>query len=170
MPQPNYPQMAGAFGIDDQLALFQTRRRPVVSAAATLTVAQSGSLCVWPAATGFTYTLPAIGDIDTGTFFDFFVAVTNTSVANKVICSSGEFLLGAVITSTVAATPSATLGPKAFSFDGTTHLACTMGGSDTTAGGVAGSSFRVRALNTTQWLISGTIIAAGTIVTPAATS
>lgn len=148
----------------------ELRKRRTVTGATILTTAQSGSLCIWNTAAGYLFTLPQIVDNDAGVYFDFQVAVTNTSVACKIICATGDFLLGSVLSTVIATTPSSTAGPKAFAFDGTTHLACVMGGSDTTAGGVTGTRIRVEALNATQWLISGSIIGAGTIVTPASTS
>lgn len=142
--------------------------RSVVNAAATLTAAQSGSLCLWPAAAGFTYTLPAPV---VGLWFEFANVITNTSVVCKIITdASTTFLLGSVYTAVIATTPGATPGPKAFAFDGSSHVACNMGGTDTTMGGVTGSRIRVECITATQWLISGNIIAAGTIATPAGTS
>ncbi len=165
-PNPEYQ-----IGLPFPAASIQNVKRQILSGAQTLTVAQSGSLCLFNAAAGYTFTLPIITADNVGTWFEFFCSVTNTSVAAKILTgAASSFLVGAVLSSTVAATPSATLGPKAFSFDGATHVACTMGGTDTTAGGVIGTRVKVLALSATQWQIDGVLIAAGTIVTPAATS
>lgn len=167
MGSPNQQEQQGTFSTADA----QPRKRLVLTGAQTLTTAQSGALCVWNSATGYTFTLPAITANYVGTWFDFHVQVTNTGTACKIITDAATtFLVGSVLTSVIATTPGANPGPKAFAFDGTTHVACTMGGSDTTAGGVTGTRVRVEALSATQWSISGSIIAAGTIVTPAATS
>jgi len=167
MGSPNQQEQQGTLAIADT----QSRKRLIAVGATTLTTAQSGTLCLWNAAAGYTFTLPAITANDVGTWFDFQVQVTNTSVACKIITgAASSFLLGSVLTSVIATTPGANPGPKAFAFDGATHVACTMGGSDTTAGGVTGTRIRVEALSATKWAISGSIIAAGTIVTPAATS
>jgi hypothetical protein len=167
MGSPNQQEQQGTLSIADAL----NRKRVVITGATTLTTAQSGALCVWNSATGYTFTLPAITANFVGTWFDFQVQVTNTATACKIITDAATtFLLGSVHTIIIATTPGANAGPKAFAFDGTTHVACTMGGTDTTAGGVTGTRIRVEALSATQWAISGTVIAAGTIVTPAATS
>jgi hypothetical protein len=165
------PSPLAQVGLPGDPADYAIRRRQVITGATTLTVAQSGALCVWNSATGYTFTLPVITANDVGTWFDFFVSVTNTATACKIITgAASSFLIGEVLTYIEATTPGANPGPKGFSFNGTTHVACTMGGSDTTAGGVAGTRVRVEALSATQWAISGTVVAAGTIVTPAATS
>ena len=167
MGSPNQQEAQGTW--DRSTAL--TVKRNIITGATTLTTAQSGSLCVWNSATGYTFTLPTITADTIGTWFDFQVQVTNTATACKVITASAStFIVGSVHTLVIATTPGANPGPKGFAFDGTTHVACTMGGSDTTAGGVTGTRIRLEALSSTLWAISGTIYGAGTIVTPAATS
>lgn len=168
MGSPNQQEAQGTWDRD----VAQARKRQVITGATTLTTAQSGALCVWNSATGYTFTLPTITADTVGTWYDFLVQVTNTATANKVVTGvpASQFILGSVHTLVIATTPGANPGPKAFAFDGTTHVACTMGGSDTTAGGVTGTRIRLEAVSATQWMITGTIIAAGTIVTPAATS
>lgn len=150
-------------------APLQFSKRNIITGATALTANQSGSLCLWNTAAGYTFTLPAPIP---GIWFEFLCSITNTSVACKVITATpaSQFIIGTVHTLVVATTPSATAGPKGFAFDGSSHVACTMGGSDTTAGGVVGTRIRLEGISTTLWAISGTIIGAGTIVTPAATS
>lgn len=148
-----------------------TKKRQILTGAQTLTVSQSGALCLFNSATGYTFTLPAITTEDIGTWFEFVVTVTNTATACKIITDAATtFLKGEVLTYVDATTPSSTAGPKGFAFNGSTHVACTMGGADTTTGGVAGTRVLVQAVSTTLWMIHGQIAAAGTIATPAATS
>jgi hypothetical protein len=142
----------------------QTRKRSVTSGAQTLTTAQSGTLCLFDTAAGYTYTLPAITANTVGTWFEFFTTVSCTSVAQKIITDAGTtFLLGEVLMYTTA-----TASPAGFAFNGTTHVACTMAG--TTTGGLIGTKVRVVAISPTQWMIAGNIVGSGTIITPAATS
>lgn len=140
----------------------------LLTAAYTLNAVESGATVVFNAATGFTITLPAPV---VGLTFEFLVGVTNTGTACKIITSGASiFLVGGVTAFVDATTPGANPGPKAFLFDGATHVACTMGGSDTTKGGIAGTRVQVRCVSATLWVITGTLLCAGTIATPAATS
>ena len=151
-------------------ATFSGHKRTVLSAAATLTAAQSGALCTWPAAAGFTYTLPIITAGNIGMFFEFLCTITNTSVACKVITGQAtDLIVGGVHVGVLDTTPAVGPGPKFFTF-ATDKIACSMGGTDTTKGGVVGSRIRLEAVALLQWAITGNIIGAGTIATPAATS
>ncbi len=167
MPIPGQQEFQGTYDRDTAA----TKKRQVITGATTLTTAQSGSLCVFNSATGYTFTLPAITADTVGTWFDFAVSVTNTATACKIITDAATtFIAGGVITFVDATTPGANPGPKGFSFNGTTHVAATFGGADTTSGGLAGTAVRLIAVSPTRWVISGNVFAAGTIVTPAATS
>ena len=169
MASPNQQEAQGTFSRDEMLALFNRRVNPIVSAAATLTVAQSGSICLLNAAAGILYTLPVITAADVGVNFRFVQTVTITSGAAKVITgAASSFLLGSVFQAIEATTPGANPGPKDFVFNGSTHVAISMNG--TTSGGVIGTDFTVTALSPTQWFIQGYVKASGTIETPAATS
>tara|TARA_R110000868_G_scaffold40556_1_gene139830 strand:- start:1645 stop:2154 length:510 start_codon:yes stop_codon:yes gene_type:complete len=169
MGAPNQQEAQGTW--ERGTVTVQQTRRQILTGAQTLTVAQSGALCLFNAATGYTFTLPAVSANDVGTWFEFLVTVTNTATADKIISDAATtYLKGEVHTFVDATTPSAAAGPKGFSFDGTTHIACIMGGADTTKGGVAGSRVRLEAISTTQWMITGNIVGAGTIVTPASTT
>lgn len=152
---------------------IRSAKRHIISttAARTLLANESGALCLWPAAAGFTYTLPIITAANIGMWFEFLCTVTNTSVACKVITGQAtDLMVGNVMSGVEATTPAAGPGPKYFPFL-TDKIACTMGGSDTTAGGVAGTRIRLEAVALLKWSIVGNIICAGaTIVTPAATS
>lgn len=145
------------------------RRREVISGATTLTTAQSGALCIWNAAAGYTFTLPAITANTVGTWFDFAVTVTNTSSNHKLITDAATtFLKGSVFQAVEDTTPGANPGPKDFLLNGSTHVAITMNG--TTTGGLYGTFIRAIAISPTQWFVTGYIKASGTIATPAATS
>jgi hypothetical protein len=128
-----------------------------------LLASESGALCVFALATGVVYTLPTPVK---GMQFEFLATVSVTSNSYKVITKTpaSEFLLGGVgaMSYTVAE------GGDTFSADGTTIVAITEDGA--TKGGLIGDHFRVTALSSTQWLIEGTIVGAGTLATPFATS
>lgn len=165
-PNPQYQ-----FGLAIPAESIQNIKRTVITGATTLTAAQSGALCVWNSATGYTFTLPTITTDTIGTWYDFFVAVTNTATACKIITGVGtNFITGSPLTYINNTTPAANPGPKGFLYDPAASIACVMGGSDTTAGGIAGTRVRLEAVTLTLWGISGNIIAAGTIVTSASAS
>lgn len=166
MSTPNLQEAQGTFGRD----VVATKKRLVLSGAQTLTAEQSGALCLFNTAAGYTFTLPIITVETIGTWYDFVSTITNTSVAAKVITGQAtDLIVGGVTISVLDTTPSATVGPKTFTF-ATDKVAISMGGSDTTKGGVVGSRFRLEATALLQWSITGNLIGAGTIATPAATS
>jgi hypothetical protein len=134
--------------------------RQVIDAAATLTADDCGALCLFNLAAGFTYTLPAA---QKGLWFDFLVTVTVTSVAAKVICASGDFILGGFIQS-----PDGTDDLAVHAANGTTHVS--WNGNGTTTGGYQGDFFRLTAISGTQWVIQGLGLATGSEDTPFATS
>lgn len=139
-----------------------------ITAARTLTAAESGATCVWTTATGATVTLPAPV---IGLWYEFLVAVTNTGTAIKVITDAATtFIGGSPLTYINNTTPAANPGPKGFLYDSAASVAVLMGGSDTTAGGIAGTRFRLRCVSATLWIIDGNIVGAGTIVTSASAS
>lgn len=146
-------------------------KRRIYNAARTLTTADSGALCQFSTAAGYTYTLPIITADNVGIWFEFLWTITNTSVATKIITGQAtDLMIGGVVTYVDATTPAANPGPKGFSFNGSTHIAFTCGGSDTTAGGLAGTRVIMQASELLKWTVFGQVFAAGTIVTPAATS
>ena len=127
----------------------------------TLRAEESGTTCLFDLAAGVVYTLPTPS---IGLTFNFLTTVSDTSNSHKLITAAAtQFLLGEVLMYTTA-----TASPAGFAFNGTTHVACTSNGS--TTGGLIGSRVRVTAISATQWLIEGTMVGSGTIVTPAATS
>jgi hypothetical protein len=65
-------------------------------------------------------------------------------------------------------TPSATLGPKQFAGDGSSHIKVTMNG--TTLGGGIGTWLRFRCISATLWNVTGVVNSpSGTIATPFST-
>jgi hypothetical protein len=130
--------------------------RNVKTAAATLTAADSGALCLFNAAAGFTYTLPAAKK---GLYFDFIVTTTVTSSVARIACASGDFLLGTILQGT-----DSTYTQAARSADGATHLAWEGNGS--TTGGIVGDTVHVVAISDTQWAVWGYNNATGTEATP----
>lgn len=135
--------------------------RQVVTAAATLTAAQSGALCLLNAAAGFTYTLPAPV---VGLWYDFLVTVTVTSVTAKIITDAAStFLLGGFLQ-----TPDAAAVVVAWPANGTTIRA--WNGNGTTTGGIIGDVVRAVCISATQWAVQGYGSATGTEATPFAVS
>lgn len=122
---------------------------------------EAGALCLLDSAAGVIYTLPTPF---IGMEFNFLVTVSVTSNAHKIITNlATEFLLGAVVAATIA-----TASPAGFAANGTTIRALSANG--TTSGGLIGESYKVTALSTTVWGITGVTIGSGTIITPFATS
>lgn len=166
MGSPNQQEAQGTYDRDTA----QAKKRRVITGATTLTAADSGSLCLWNTAAGYTFTLPIITADTVGIWYDFLCTITNTSVAAKVITGQAtDLIVGGVHVGVLDTIPAAGPGPKFFTF-ATDKVACSMGGADTTKGGVVGSRIRLEATALLQWSITGNIIGAGTIATPAATS
>jgi hypothetical protein len=126
-----------------------------------LTAAQSGGICVFDNTAGAIFTLPAAA---VGLTYDFVVAVASSSNSHRVNCTSGDFIVGSVM---MHATDDTGLSSAA-AFNGSSHLAINLD-SDAT-GRLAGSHFRLTAISGTQWLISGNLLATGTVATPAETT
>ena len=152
--------------LNGTLAPATLSKRNVITGATTLTMAQSGSLCLFNTAAGYTFKLPVITTDTVGAFFDFSWTITNTGTACLILTDAvTTFIGGGVLTFVDATTPGAAPGPKGFSFNGSSHNKVTVGGTDTTTGGLMGSRVRLEALDTTHWTISGALFAAGTIAT-----
>ena len=127
------------------------------SNAIVLTAQQSGGMILGDIATGGTVTLPAP---QAGLWYQFVVTVTVTSNNYKIVTNNpGTVLLIGSLWETVAAGTGTSFFPN-----GTTHSACTMAG--TTSGGLINTAIDVYCVNATTWLIDGTNMASGTIVTP----
>lgn len=136
--------------------------------ARTLTAAASGSVNLFDAATSITYTLPAPA---VGLYYDFlWTALETGGQAHVIVTDAGTtFVTGYVETiSDVDVTPSATLGPKGFAGNGSSHIKVTMNG--TTLGGGIGTFLRFVCISATVWNVSGIIRSpSGTIATPFST-
>lgn len=137
--------------------------REVVSVTSntTLKAEQSGALVLLGVASGATVTLPAAAE---GMQFDVGVTVSRTSNSYKIICASGDFLLGAYMAGDAAIATSGDI----FTGDGSTHVALTFDGD--TKGGLVGGRLRFTAISSTQWYVEGLAIGTGTMVTAFATS
>jgi hypothetical protein len=131
----------------------------------TLLAATSGSINLFDAADGIEYILPTPV---VGLRYRFLWTVLQTSAAHAVVTAneSDTFLNGAVITfSGEDVTPSATLGPKAFYGNGSSHTQVST--NKTTTGGGIGSWLEFVCTTTTIWTVSGVIMSpSGTIATP----
>lgn len=125
--------------------------------ARTLLASESGALCLFDAAAGIIYTLPAPV---IGLYYDFWTTVTITSNNATVITDAGTtFVMGAA---SLVVDNSAT--GKGFQGNGSSHIKIQSNG--TTTGGVLGSWFRAVCVSATKWSINGTLMASGTIATP----
>lgn len=127
--------------------------------ATTLTVGQSGALCLLGTAAGQAYTLPAIGADDVGVYFDFFVNITGTGTYSITTDASTTFLVGGIDGSNTTLAS----GGETFVADGTADLNWTAD-SDLT-GRLVGTSLKLTAISSTQWTISGNSMSVGTTPT-----
>lgn len=153
------PKGAGNVKINGQL-------RSVVSgsgATVTLTKDQSGSVVLFDRAAGIVFTLPANTP---GMIFDFFVSVTITSGAAKVITAAGTELLVGTIINTDTDSSDAVASWKALV--ASSYIAVSMNG--TTTGGIKGDWLRFTCLNSTTWNVEGMTLGTSTVATPFATS
>lgn len=132
-----------------------------VTANTTLTAEQSGALVLLGVASGAVVTLPAAAE---GMQFEFGVTVSRTSNSYKIICASGDFLLGAYMAGDATIATSGDI----FTGDGSTDVALTFDGD--TKGGLIGGSLRFTAISGTQWYVEGLAIGTGTMVDAFTTS
>lgn len=140
--------------------------KPIVSgsgATVTLTKNQSGSTVLFDRAAGIVFTLPANTP---GMYFDFFVSVTITGGAAKVITAAGTELLVGTIINTDTDSSDAVASWK--SLVATSNIAVSMNGS--TTGGIKGDWLRFTCLNSTTWNVQGLTLGTGVVATPFATS
>jgi hypothetical protein len=150
------------YGSEDGCVATGVHREVVlVTASTTLKAEQSGALVLLGVASGATLTLPAAAE---GMQFDVGVSVSRTSNSYKIICASGDFLLGAYMAGDATIATSGDV----FTGDGSTHLALTFDGD--TKGGLIGGRLRFTAISGTQWYVEGLVIGTGTMATAFATS
>ncbi len=128
-----------------------------VGAARTLLPEESGALCMFDVATGLVFTLPPAVE---GMQFEFGYNVSRTSTnAYKIICASGDFLLGTYF----ALDPTIATSGDVFTGDGSTHVALLLDAD--TEGGIIGGKITVTAISGTQWYIDGCVVGTGTMAT-----
>lgn len=140
------------------------KRQVIQSVGATRTLAakESGALCLFDRAAGVVYTLPAPQE---GMFFDFMATVSVTSNAYKTITDAATtFLVGGVTISSLTVAEAGDF----FVANGTTHVSISEDGA--TKGGLVGGAYRVTAISSTQWVVKGVTVGAGTLADPFATS
>lgn len=131
-----------------------------VTAVVTLTTAQSGAVIDLDLAT-VTVNLPALTAANSGTNGIFYTFITTTTaVAQLIVAGTADILHGGVVCMSTAAG----VENDAFSANGTSHLTITMNG--TTQGGIIGSRWDVWAESAIKWVVVGSTIGSGTIVTP----
>lgn len=127
------------------------------ASAVTLTADQSGGTFLWDAATGIAYTLPLPV---VGMRFKFVCTVTVTSNSHSVSTDgAATFLQGAVWQLTAASATG-----EGQTADGSSDVTCAMNG--TTTGGVESTSLDFECVSSTQWNVTGLIVASGTLATP----
>jgi hypothetical protein len=151
-----------------KLSQFVGASRKIIGgevATRTLTAQESGALCLFDVAAGVTYTLPTIDRTEqVGMYFDFFVNVVGSGTYKVITGAATEFLLGAIVLFDKTIATSGDI----FDANGTDIVA--LAATSDVTGRLLGGSFRVTAINLTQWLIEGYLQEAGTALTPFATS
>lgn len=136
--------------------------RQVIPGAATttLTVGDSGALCIFgTVAGGQVYTLPAITADDLGMWFEFMTTVIGTG-AYSVVTDAATTLIGGGI---IGASDTVT----AFDFHAATLATTVRIDLDSaTTGELPGTQFTMTAFSVTQWVCGGYTVSTGTPVTP----
>lgn len=130
----------------------------------TITAATSGSTRLFDSAAGIAYVLPAPV---VGLSYRFLWTVSQSSSNHTITTDAGTtFINGGNATfSATDVTPSATLGPKFFAANGTSHVKFTSNA--TTLGSAAGSWLEFVCYDATHWFAWGVIDSpSGTIATP----
>ena len=139
------------------------RKIELVTANDTLTKEESGKLFVFNDADGAVLTLPdsGAGDI-TGVYYDFYINVTATSNAHKVICSdtTNEDLYGLARNSDTDSTDAA-VNFAALTGDNFDFISC-----NGTTTGIQGSSWRVTNIAADVWKVEGDFLSTGSPATP----
>lgn len=132
-----------------------------LTASATLTTAQSGSVISLDALAGLTVTLPTPA---LGLQYTFVIGVATTSNKYKIVTGTpaSQFLAGGLNFD-----KSGTI--SRYDADGATDVSINLNGT-TTGGASVGDMFTVTGVSSTIWNVSGTVTASGTLATPIATS
>lgn len=132
-----------------------------LTATATLTQAQSGSVLTLAPAAATVITLPATPVVGTSYTFMVTTAATGSNTL-KIITGAGTQLLQGVITS---ATTTASVFESVI---GSSNISVAMNG--TTTGGLVGTQLEFTCLSATLWQVFGTNFTSSTTTTPFATS
>ncbi len=127
--------------------------------ATTLVASDSGALVLQDTAAGSTVTLPTPV---VGMQFEIIttVSVTSNSHIITVADTATEFLTGGIDSTSVNVAE----GGDTFTANGTSHVTLTSNG--TTTGGLKGSAYRLTAISTTVWAITGVMAGSGTLADP----
>lgn len=160
--------MANSFGQNPTFNSVQTGKNLISGLGSTLTLKeeQSGSTIVLDRAAGCTVTLPA--NCKDGTYFEFIVSVTSTSGGYKVITGTAtELMVGSILNCDTDTSDAVAIWK---SLVGTANISFTLGGADTTKGGIKGDRVEVTKVNSTTWQVHGVTNATGSVATPFATS
>lgn len=140
--------------------LSQSASVSLTAATYAPTALQSGATLVFNRAAGTTVTLPTPV---IGTSYTFVVGTVATSNAQKIITSAGTiFLLGGLYFDK-------SLTITRYDGNGSTHISVNLNGT-TTGGATIGDTFTITCVSATEWSVSGTVTASGTLATPFATS
>lgn len=132
-----------------------------LTATASVTQAQSGSVITLAPAAAMVVTLPTTAVVGTSYTFMVITAATGSNTL-KIITGAGTQLLQGVITS-------ATTTASVFeSVTATSNISVAMNG--TTTGGLVGTQLEFTCLSTTLWQVFGTNFTSSTTATPFATS
>lgn len=122
---------------------------------------ESGALCLFDAATGMVFQLPAPV---VGLWYEFAVRVTITSNASKVLTDAATtFMVGGAALVNSGATTA-----QFFAANGTTIRS--INGNGTTTGGIIGDRYRVTCISATLWQVDAVMNQTGTAATPFATT
>jgi hypothetical protein len=132
-----------------------------LTATATLTQAQSGSVITLAPAAAMIVTTPATPVVGTSYTFMVTTAATGSNTL-KIITGAGTQLLQGVITS---ATTTASVFQSVIA---TSNISVAMNG--TTTGGLVGTQLEFTCLSSTLWQVFGTNFTSSTTATPFATS
>lgn len=123
-----------------------------------LTAEQSGSLCLFDAADGVVYTLPAPV---VGLQFDFLVTVAGTSNAYSIDTDAATTFIGGGVGSF-----STTVAEGGDSFPATISSTVSIDLDSDLTGRLVGTKLTLTCLSSTTWGVSGDIHGVGTLATP----
>lgn len=123
-----------------------------------LTAEQSGALCLFDAADGVIYTLPAPV---VGLQFDFLVTVAGTSNAYSIDTDAATTFIGGGVGSF-----STTVAEGGDSFPATISSTVSIDLDSDVTGRLVGTAFTLTCTSATTWVVSGNLHGVGTLATP----